>query len=192
MDKIKGSRFIADLIPVDSAGAAMQAVEAIRDEFPGASHHCWAYRIGSGGDESRFSDDGEPSGSAGRPILARIEGLELTDVVLIVTRYFGGTRLGVGGLVRAYGGAAAETIRRAPVRTVTITRAVTLTHGYELSAAVARELNAADLEAVEASYGETVRLRLELPVEMADDFLDRIREATGGQARIVETTKKRP
>ncbi len=103
---VRGSRFIAVALPVTEKVEALQAIETVRKEFYDATHHCFAYRMGIGGSEFRSNDDGEPSGSAGRPILSAIDKLGLTDVIVVVTRYFGGTKLGVGGLVRAYGSAA--------------------------------------------------------------------------------------
>ncbi|MCA9000417.1 MAG: YigZ family protein, partial [Planctomycetes bacterium] len=90
-DKVKGSRFIADVAPALNGEEAEAFVRTIREEFPDASHHCYAWRCGVEGKDHRANDDGEPSGSAGKPILAQIEGHELTQIVVVVTRYFGGT-----------------------------------------------------------------------------------------------------
>ena len=111
--EVKHSRFVAWAAPVASPEEALAYVQAVRD--PQATHNCWAYRVGP---QYRFSDDGEPSGTAGRPILSAIEGQGLEGVVVVVTRYFGGIKLGAGGLVRAYGGAASECLRQAPKRVV--------------------------------------------------------------------------
>src|SRR5690242_3615728 len=97
--EIKKSRFLAQAAPASSAEAAMAFVDSLRDN--GGGHHCWAYRIGQA---YRFNDDGEPSSSAGKPILAAIDGQGFDRVVVVVTRWFGGVKLGVGGLIRAYGG----------------------------------------------------------------------------------------
>ena len=107
----KRSRFLARAAPVESPEAALAFLHEVAD--PQATHNCWAYRIGA---DYRSSDDGEPGGSAGRPILAAIEGQGVDQVMVVVTRWYGGTNLGVGGLVRAYGGAAAECRRPAPRR----------------------------------------------------------------------------
>ena len=107
----KRSRFLVRAAPVASVGEALSLLEALSD--PEATHNCWAYRIG---DQYRFSDDGEPGGTAGRPILAAIEGQGLDRVLVVVTRHFGGIKLGAGGLVRAYGGAAASCLRQADQR----------------------------------------------------------------------------
>ena len=100
--RIKNSRFLATLAPVNDAACAMDVVESLRLDHPDAGHHCFAYRLGAVGQEYRFSDDGEPGGSAGRPILARLEGQDVSDAVIVVSRWFGGVKLGVGGLIQSY------------------------------------------------------------------------------------------
>lgn len=120
--EVKRSRFLATLAPVVDVAAAEAVVAAARARYHDARHHCSAWVLGPDGARTRASDDGEPSGTAGAPMLAVLEGAELTDVVAVVTRYFGGTLLGAGGLVRAYGdavGAAlavATRVRRRSVR----------------------------------------------------------------------------
>lgn len=105
---IKRSRFLARALPIETAEDALQALAGI--STPDATHNCWAYRVGT---EYRSSDDGEPVGTAGRPILAAIDGQDIDRVIVVVTRWYGGIKLGAGGLVRAYGGTAAECLRRA-------------------------------------------------------------------------------
>jgi uncharacterized YigZ family protein len=120
--EVTRSRFIADLAPIDDVDTAAAAVVAARREFHAARHHCSAWVLGPDGDEVRANDDGEPAGTAGAPMLSVLRGAELTDVVAVVTRYFGGTLLGAGGLVRAYGDAVAAAlaaVTRAPRRIVT-------------------------------------------------------------------------
>ncbi|MDE2177063.1 MAG: YigZ family protein [Xanthomonadaceae bacterium] len=109
--RVRHSRFLAVATSVDAAAAATAWIAAQSDAA--ASHHCWAYRIG---DAYRFSDDGEPAGTAGHPILQAIDGQGLDHVAVLVSRWFGGIKLGAGGLVRAYGGTAAECLRTAPRR----------------------------------------------------------------------------
>ena len=182
IDRVRGSRFVGDVIPVDSPEQAQRELEGVRSEFPDASHHCWAYRLGHDGQVYRFSDDGEPGGSAGRPILQQIEGHDLTGLLVVVTRYFGGTKLGVGGLVRAYGGSAAAALDRAAVVTVAITRTVVIEHPYDCSGEVRRLLESRGLNPVAAEYGEATRLRLEVPVAETDAFLRRLGDVTAGRA----------
>jgi uncharacterized YigZ family protein len=111
--EVKKSRFIAAAFPVKTPTEALSMVEDASDKD--ATHNCWAYKIGG---QYRFSDDGEPGGTAGRPILAAIEKQEVDRCLVVVTRFFGGIKLGAGGLVRAYGGAAAECLRSAPQREI--------------------------------------------------------------------------
>lgn len=111
----KKSRFIADVFPVASEEEAASHIEKIRKQYWDARHHCWAYVIGRNPGTERMSDDGEPAGTAGKPILEVIKGRGLTDVLVVVTRYFGGTLLGTGGLVRAYTSAAAEGLSHAGI-----------------------------------------------------------------------------
>lgn len=100
--KVKGSRFLASAYPVTSADEVRSIVAAVRSEHYAARHHCYAYRLGASGAEFRASDDGEPSGTAGRPILGQLLSRELSDVLVVVVRYFGGILLGVPGLIAAY------------------------------------------------------------------------------------------
>lgn len=108
--EIKKSRFIGDIAPVADEQSALELIEAVRAEFPTATHHCYAYVTGHPGHVVRMNDDGEPSGTAGRPILEVIEREGLTNTVVVVTRYFGGTLLGAAGLVRAYAGTASKAV----------------------------------------------------------------------------------
>lgn len=107
-EEIKKSRFLAIAAPVSSGEQAMAFLREVAD--PAATHNCWAYRVGP---DYRFNDDGEPGGTAGRPILQAIDGQQVDRVAVAVTRWYGGIKLGAGGLVRAYGGTAAECLRRA-------------------------------------------------------------------------------
>lgn len=111
--KDKGSRFIAFAYPVKTAEAVKKHVDALREAHHKARHWCYAYRLGTDGNTFRANDDGEPSGSAGRPILGQIDSAGLTDVLVVVVRYFGGTLLGVPGLIHAYKTAAAEALQLA-------------------------------------------------------------------------------
>jgi uncharacterized YigZ family protein len=124
-DDIRKSRFLAQAAPVADVSSAMDFIARVSD--PSANHNCWAYRIGQ---SYRFSDDGEPGGSAGKPILQAIEGQDLDRVAVVVTRWFGGIKLGVGGLIRAYGGTAAECLRRAQRQPIIDTVRVRFALGY--------------------------------------------------------------
>ena len=135
-DKTKGSRHIGNAFPVHDHDEIAAALASVRARMPDATHHAWAWRLGRGDQDFRYSDDGEPSGSAGRPILQQLEGAEVVDAAVVVVRWFGGTKLGVGGLVRAYGAAAREVLEQAPKRRVEVTERLELDFAYELAGAV--------------------------------------------------------
>lgn len=184
-DKIKGSRFIASLCPVQDEQAVSEFRARVAAEFSDARHHCYAWRLGQSGEQFRCSDDGEPSGSAGRPILMQLEGHELTNVCCVVTRYFGGTKLGVGGLMRAYGGAAGKACDRAELVQVIITSQLQIEHPYALSGPVQGLLSAYSLEPLKATYGETVKFTLHVPIVHCDAFLTELRDRTADRARVI-------
>ena len=177
---VKHSRFLAQAAPVDSPAVALAFFDEVGD--PAATHNCWAYRIGS---EYRFNDDGEPGGTAGRPILAAIEGQGLDRVAVVVTRWYGGIKLGAGGLVRAYGGAAAECLRTAAREPLVALCEVHVAYPFEDTGAVHAALAAHDVEKLEERFdagGGHVRLRL--PVDQADALTDQLRDATRDRARV--------
>lgn len=113
--KDRGSRFLAYVFPVDTPETFKEQLQLLKKEHPKAVHHCFAYRIGLDGNVFRVSDDGEPSGTAGRPILGQIDSKELTNIGIVVVRYFGGTLLGVPGLINAYKSAAALALQLLPI-----------------------------------------------------------------------------
>src|SRR6266496_3882932 len=113
--KDKGSKFIAYAFPVVDTNEFKEKLAAIKKEHPKATHHCFAYRVGTDGNKFRVSDDGEPSGTAGKPILGQIDSKQLTNILIIVVRYFGGTLLGVPGLINAYKTAASLALQVTPV-----------------------------------------------------------------------------
>ena len=177
---VKHSRFLAQAAPVvDAAGAAdFITTAAVAD----ASHNCWAWRIG---DAYRSSDDGEPAGTAGRPILAAIDGQGLDGVAVVVTRWFGGFKLGAGGLVRAYGGAAAECLRTAERREVIAMAEIELECPFADVAAVHGALPAFGAEKLGEVYAaDGVRFRLRLPASHVDALAARLRDATRDRVRM--------
>jgi len=113
--KDRGSKFLAYAFPVKTPEAVKEALAEVKKEHPKATHHCYAYRLGTGGLQFRASDDGEPSGSAGKPILGQIDSKQITDALIVVVRYFGGSLLGVPGLINAYKMSAAMVLQLIPV-----------------------------------------------------------------------------
>ena len=150
-----GSRFIAIVAAVESVEEAAALVAEQRLLHPDATHHCWAYKVGA---EMRSSDDGEPGGSAGRPMLEVILKRELDRCAAVVVRYYGGRNLGKGGLARAYGGAVARALDAAGVREVVDTVSITVRAPFASVDAVLRELNGADAEFDEAGLVATLTI----------------------------------
>lgn len=182
IEKIKGSRFIADIAPSEDERVASDFVDAVRAREQSATHHCFAYRLASG--IERSSDDGEPRDTGGPPILRRVVGADLFDVVVVVTRYYGGTNLGRGGLIRAYGAAAAAAIDAAAVVARPVTRIVSLEHSYEMSGPVDSVVAGFGALVVSAEYGQAVTLDVAVPAERVEAFVDAMTEATAGTVEV--------
>ncbi len=130
--KDRGSKFIGYVYPIQTIAESKQILQEIKKEHPKAVHHCYAYRLGPSGEQFRVSDDGEPGGTAGRPILGQIDSKQLTHVLVIVVRYFGGTLLGVPGLINAYKSAAAMALQMVPVIQKPIEATYVLQFDYSL------------------------------------------------------------
>jgi uncharacterized YigZ family protein len=179
--RVKGSTFLSLARGVSSEDEARAALAAVQKEHHDATHNCSAWRLHTG--VWRANDDGEPSGSAGAPILAAIEGAELHDCFVVVTRYYGGTKLGVGGLIRAYGEAAALALAAAPLRRAVPALRFRIRYGYDQTSAVMRLLERTGTFQVEHGYssgggeGEVV---FTLPRESADALHEQLRESTAG------------
>jgi uncharacterized YigZ family protein len=177
---IKRSRFLAQALPVASPEEAAAALSALSD--PSATHNCWAWRLA---ERYRSSDDGEPSGTAGRPILAAIDGRGLDGVLVVVTRWFGGIKLGAGGLARAYGGTAAECLRRAALVEVRRRAQATVVADLADLGAVHALLARAGVERHGEEYGaDAVRLRVEVDEAGLASFERALADATRGRGRL--------
>jgi len=178
--EVKKSRHLAQASPCEHPDQAMAflAQVSVRD----ATHNCWAYRIGQ---QYRFSDDGEPSGTAGRPILAAIDGQALDGVVVVVTRWFGGIKLGAGGLVRAYGGAAAECLRTAPRIDLVETLEAELRAGFAQAGTVHALLAQFDADKLDERFeADGIVLRIRIPCHNARRLDQALRDASRGQAQL--------
>ncbi|MEM8996002.1 MAG: YigZ family protein [Acidobacteriota bacterium] len=184
IDKVKGSRFIATVEPCASEADVDAFLEATRDEFRDATHNCYAWRLGLGRDHWRYADDGEPSGTAGRPILQEIDGRGLTDIAVVVTRYYGGTKLGTGGLLRAYGASAAAGLDAAQIVERPVVERVGFRFDYGVSGPVRGVLAARGLEPAASDYGTRVHLVLAVPVAEVDALKVDLVEATTGGVRF--------
>lgn len=180
--EIKKSRFIARALRVETPEEALVKVREI--SLPDATHNCWAYRIG---EEYRFSDDGEPGGSAGRPIFAAIDGHGLDRVLVVVTRYFGGTKLGVGGLVRAYGGTAAECLRLAEKVEVKPLCRTRVEIPFPDMNSVYNLLPDSGAVKTGESYSDSgVILELEMETENWEPFRLHLTDVTRGKMRVID------
>ncbi|WP_352423558.1 YigZ family protein [Proteiniphilum sp.] len=158
----KKSKFISHIFPVKNADEVKDILEEHRKKYYDARHVCWAYMLGWERNDSRFNDDGEPSGTAGRPILGQINSAELTDVLITVVRYFGGTLLGTGGLVKAYKEAAADAIANAEIVEKTVDDVIEITFDYTLLNEVMRVLKQFDGVKWTQDFTESCHMRLEI------------------------------
>lgn len=184
VDKIKGSRFIATVLAFKDEHTLDSMLRPLAAAFPDANHHCWAWRLGRSLDRFRCSDDGEPSGSAGRPILQQIEFRHLTNVLVVVTRIFGGTKLGVGGLVRAYGGSAATALDLCPQQEWILRQRISLSYAYEFDGIVKALIQQGGLEPVSSQYDNEVHQTVRVPDEELAQLLQQLRDRTAGRIDV--------
>ncbi|GHH56677.1 MULTISPECIES: IMPACT family protein [Gammaproteobacteria] len=179
---VKHSRFLARAAPIDSGQAALIFIREASDAE--ATHNCWAYRCGG---DYRSSDDGEPAGTAGRPILAAIDGQGFDRVAVVVARWFGGVKLGAGGLVRAYGGTAAECLRLAPRSPLVPMRRLRLHCRFDDIGLVHALLPAHAAAKLDETFdADGLRLRVQLPADQEDALKTRLRDATRNRIGISE------
>jgi uncharacterized YigZ family protein len=184
------SRFIATAAPADTVVSARAVIAAIRAEMPDATHHVYAYIVGHGATTTLgMSDDGEPSGTAGRPIMAILRGSGLGDVALVVARYFGGTLLGTGGLVHAYGDAARAVLAALPRAEKIERRALAVALPYAAYEPARRLVSAYAGSIVEETFAADVTLHVLLPAAQLEAFTLALGEATAGQAAMREWVK---
>ncbi|GHG49380.1 YigZ family protein [Streptomyces griseocarneus] len=180
--EINKSRFICALAPAATEEEAQAFIARIRKEHPTARHHCWAYVIGAEGSVQKASDDGEPGGTAGVPMLQMLLRREMRYVVAVVTRYFGGVKLGAGGLIRAYGGAVGEALDTLETVTRRRFRLVTVTVDHQRAGKLENDLRATGRAVREVSYGEGVRIEVGLPEADLAAFRSWLADATAGTA----------
>ena len=180
----KKSRFIAAVRPVDSEEEALDFIESIRKRYWDARHHCFAYVIGEHCELQRCSDDGEPGGTAGKPMLDVLMGEELHDTIVVVTRYFGGTLLGTGGLVRAYQGAAKAGIAASTVITKQLGSRFRIGTDYTGLGKIQYILAKRKLSVIDTVYTDKVEIQVLIPVTEEQSVMAEIIEGTNGQAEM--------
>ncbi len=173
--KDRGSRFLAFAFPVKSEQDVKKIINEIREQHPKANHHCYGFRLGPGKTIFRFSDDREPAGSAGKPIFGVIQSNDLTDIVIIVARYFGGALLGVPGLINAYRSAAAEALRHCKVVEKMVMEQYNLLFDYSDLSLVMELLKSAKAYVISRTLETRCSVTIELPKQAADSLIGKIR-----------------
>ena len=182
----KKSRFIANVFPVSNEEEALNFISTIKKTYYNARHNCFAYVIGGDIPIIRFSDDGEPSGTAGKPILDVLLGEKIENALIIVTRYFGGTLLGTGGLVRAYGKAAKEGILAAKIVEMDIYNKIIISIDYSFIGKIQYEISNNGHILIDTEYLELVKFTVYVKRNLADDFIKNIINLTNNIANILK------
>lgn len=177
--KDNGSRFIALAYPVETEDEVRRIVGSLKKQYHDARHHCYAYRLGHKGEIFRANDDGEPSSSAGRPILGQIDSNGLSDILIVVVRYFGGIKLGIPGLIRAYRTSSADAIANAEIITKTASRRFRIEFGYMEMNSVMKVVKDMRLEPSGQDFGNVCRLDVAVRLSACGDFEDRIGKIPG-------------
>jgi len=184
--EVQRSRFITSIETVKSPEAALEFVARLKQEFPDANHNCWAYLVGPPGSSDRIglSDDGEPHGAAGKPMLTVLQHGNVGDIVVVVTRYFGGIKLGKGGMVRAYTQAVQTALEQLERVEKIDWHKLTVTFDYALLSNVERLLPDFEAEIVERQFTEQVYLQLRLPAEQRVRLIARLTDLAAGKISI--------
>jgi uncharacterized YigZ family protein len=180
--EVNRSRFLCALAPAATEQEAQDFIATVRKEHTDASHNCWAYVIGADASVQKASDDGEPGGTAGVPMLQMLLRRDMRYVVAVVTRYFGGAKLGAGGLIRAYGGAVGEALDTLGTRTRRRFRLATVTVDHQRAGKLENDLRTTGREVREVRYGEAVTIGIALPDADVDAFRSWLADATAGTA----------
>lgn len=182
--KIKGSRFIGEAIPVQDAAQAEAQIKRVRKREYAATHHCTAYRVGIEGDVFRYNDDGEPNGTAGQPILRQVDARDLTNSLVVVTRYYGGTKLGTGGLIRAYGESASLALDASTVEECIVRIPVRIVYRYEDTSPAMHTLAQYDTKIIETNYSEQTEMILAVRRSEAVPFSAAFVQALSGRGTV--------
>ncbi len=180
----KKSRFIAFLKPVTSEEEAAQFIDSIKKKNWNASHNCSAAVVGRNNEYSRCSDDGEPSGTAGKPMLEVLLGEGIHNIAVVVTRYFGGTLLGTGGLIRAYQRCVKEGLAVAHIMEKYAGYLITVHTDYNGIGKIQYIIGQTDILTINTEYAQTVTVQVAVQAETAETFIKKVTEATNGQAEI--------
>ncbi len=186
VEVIRRSRFVSCAGRADSRKAALRFVRSVRERFPAATHYCWAFNAGPPGSTAQVgaNDDGEPHGTAGMPMLKAVLHSGLGEVVVVCARYYGGAKLGTGGLARSYAGGAKRVLAACPTERKVDRVAVLITVDYEASRRVDGHLRELDAKVVQRDYGTDVRYRVLIPVANRSRLRSAVADATGGRGQF--------
>ena len=182
--KESGSKFLAFAYPVSSEDDIKIKIEGLKKKYFDATHHCFAWMLGADTIRFRAVDDGEPNHSAGDPILGQIRSKNLTNVLVVVVRYYGGTKLGVGGLIQAYKISAEAALNNAIIVERDVTQTVELSFSYNENAEVMRLIKEYDLKVLSQNYAEDCKMKLEVRLAMRDRFLAKLNLLAGMSHKI--------
>lgn len=180
--KEKGSKFLAFAYPVDTEDQIKDILDSLRKKYYDARHHCYAYMLGKNQDVYRANDDGEPNHSAGDPILGQIRSHQLTNVLIVVIRYFGGTKLGVGGLISAYKIAAAEAIQNNEIITAIVHSRLGFDFDYLAMNDVMKIIKDFDLQIVNQEFDNICRIEIQVREKFKDIVIEKFQEIQGVNA----------
>ena len=184
-EKVKGSRFIGTAAPTETEEEAAKFIDEMKKEFHSASHNCWAWKVGIGkAQKYRYHDNGEPSGTAGQPILKAINSTRISNICVVVTRYFGGVKLGTGGLMRAYGQTAQSLLKSSePSRKFAI-QTLNFEIDFDLVSVAHYIIESFNAELVDSRYEERVSFVINVRASKAAKLKNKLIEATNGQIKF--------
>lgn len=187
-EEVKRSVFIAYIAHTPCLKSAKAFVNQIKEKHPDASHNCWAHIAGLPNDSQRygFSDDGEPSGAAGRPIFNALQGSGLGEVTIVITRYFGGTKLGVGGMARAYGGTAGAALQLVERKSKAVELKISANVSYELVNHVQLLVSEFNATVLNADYAEQVAMDIMIDNRFCDEFIARVFDMSSGEVKFIK------
>lgn len=177
--KERSSKFLAFAYPVSDEGQIREILDGLRKQYYDATHHCYAWRLGANGEQFRSNDDGEPSGTAGRPILGQMLSRGITQCLIVVVRYFGGTKLGVSGLIQAYRESAQAAIESCTVIETTVDADIEVKFPYEAVNDVMRIVKDENPRVVEQKFDNTCSMRLSIRKSRAETLLGRLGKVSG-------------
>lgn len=185
--KIKASRFIASAGRVTNEDEVAAFIESVSKEYHDASHHCYAWRIGAGRNSRyRYADNGEPSGTAGLPIFRVIEGRKFSNIIIVVTRYFGGIKLGTGGLIRAYSKSAMDVLKECEIEKTYPVETAKFKTSFEFVSLVHNIISSFKATLVDSTYSDQPMFKIEIRASKFKEFKTKLKDATNGQVEFFD------